>query len=117
MAKRYYVTTPIYYVNSIPHVGHALTMLACDVCKRYAEMQGQDASFLTGTDENGLKVMEAAAAAGESPMAFVDRISKTFSDCAETLGMSNDIFFRTTSDQHKRAAQRLFEVIRDNCSI
>ncbi|MCA0359715.1 MAG: methionine--tRNA ligase [Armatimonadetes bacterium] len=114
MAKRYYVTTPIYYVNSIPHVGHALTMLACDVCKRYAEMQGQEASFLTGTDENGLKVMEAAAAAGESPMAFVDRISKTFSDCAETLGMSNDIFFRTTSDQHKRAAQRLFEVIRDN---
>lgn len=114
MPKRYYVTTPIYYVNSVPHVGHALTMLACDVCKRYRQMQGDEAYFLTGTDENGLKVKEAAEAAGEDPYQFVDRISQTFRDCADSLDVDYDVFFRTTSDQHKKAVQRLFEVIRDN---
>ena len=114
MSKRYYVTTPIYYVNSVPHVGHALTMLACDVSKKYREMHGEDGFFLTGTDENGLKVKEAAEAAGEDPMAFVDRISQTFKDCADELGVDYDVFFRTTSDQHRKAAQKLFEVIRDN---
>lgn len=113
MAKRYYVTTPIYYVNSVPHVGHALTMLACDVCKRFKAMQGFDTYFLTGTDENGLKVYEAAQAAAEDPMAFVDRISQTFRDCADQLGIEYDVFFRTTSDQHRKAAQALFALIRD----
>ncbi|MBL8067531.1 MAG: methionine--tRNA ligase [Armatimonadetes bacterium] len=113
MPKRYYVTTPIYYVNSVPHVGHALTMLACDVCKRYRQMHGEDAYFLTGTDENGLKVKEAAEAAGEDPMLFVDRISQAFRDCADSLDVSYDVFFRTTCDEHRRAVQRLFEVIRD----
>lgn len=114
MAKRYYVTTPIYYVNSVPHVGHALTMLACDICKRYQIMNGKSAYFLTGTDENGLKVLEAAQSAGEDPMAFVDRISQTFKDCADSLDIGYDVFFRTTSNQHRKAAQKLFEVIRDN---
>lgn len=114
MAKRYYVTTPIYYVNSVPHVGHTLTMLACDICKRYQELNGQESYFLTGTDENGLKVLEAAQAANEDPMAFVDRISQTFRDCADELDIDYDVFFRTTSEQHRKAAQKLFEVIRDN---
>ncbi|MDI9636929.1 methionine--tRNA ligase [Kamptonema cortianum] len=114
MPKRYYVTTPIYYVNSVPHVGHALTMLACDVCKKFQEMTGRDAYFLTGTDENGLKVFEAAQAAGEDPIKFVDRISQTFKDCADSLAIDYDVFFRTTSEQHKEAAQNLFQVIRDN---
>ncbi len=113
MSKRYYVTTPIYYVNSVPHVGHALTMLACDVSKKYQEMRGRESYFLTGTDENGLKVKEAAEAAGEDPMAFVDRISQTFKECADELGVDYDVFFRTTSEQHKNAAQKLFAVIRD----
>ena len=113
MAKRYYVTTPIYYVNSVPHVGHALTMLACDVCKRFKQMQGFETFFLTGTDENGLKVLEAAQAAGEEPIAFVDRISQTFRDCADMLGIGYDVFFRTTSDRHREAAQALFALIRD----
>jgi methionyl-tRNA synthetase len=114
MSKRYYVTTPIYYVNSVPHVGHALTMLACDVSKKYQEMRGRESYFLTGTDENGLKVKEAAEAAGEDPIAFVDRISQTFKDTADELAVDYDVFFRTTSDQHRYAVQKLFEVIRDN---
>ncbi|MCB0824794.1 MAG: methionine--tRNA ligase [Armatimonadetes bacterium] len=114
MAKRHYVTTPIYYVNSVPHVGHALTMMCCDVEKRYRELLGEDPYFLTGTDENGLKVMTAAQEAGEDPMAFVDRISETFRVCADLLNVDYDVFFRTTSDQHRKAAQALFERIRDN---
>lgn len=94
MGKRYYVTTPIYYVNSVPHVGHVLTMLCCDVCKRYQQMRGKDAYFLTGTDENGLKVLEAAQKAGEDPQAFVDRISKTFQNAADFLNVDYDVFFR-----------------------
>lgn len=114
MSKRHYVTTPIYYVNSVPHVGHALTMMCCDVEKRYRKLLGEDPYFLTGTDENGLKVMTAAQEAGEDPMAFVDRISETFRDCANLLNVDFDVFFRTTSEQHRKAAQALFERIRDN---
>ena len=114
MSKRHYVTTPIYYVNSVPHVGHALTMMCCDVEKRYRKLLGEDPYFLTGTDENGLKVMTAAQEAGEDPMAFVDRISETFRDCANLLNADFDVFFRTTSEQHRKAAQALFERIRDN---
>ncbi|MCW5937216.1 MAG: methionine--tRNA ligase [Fimbriimonadaceae bacterium] len=117
MPKRYYVTTPIYYVNSTPHVGHALTMLVCDVEKRYRRMQGDEVVFLTGTDENGLKVKEAAEAAGEDPMVFVDRISQTFRDAASLLDIDYDVFMRTTSPEHKRAAQRLFEILRENGHI
>lgn len=113
MGKRYYVTTPIYYVNSVPHVGHVLTMLCCDVCKRYQQMRGKDAYFLTGTDENGLKVLEAAQKAGEDPQAFVDRISKTFQNAADFLNVDYDVFFRTTSPEHKRAAQELFRQLQE----
>ncbi|MCE9559585.1 MAG: class I tRNA ligase family protein, partial [Armatimonadetes bacterium] len=114
MSKTTYITTPIYYVNSVPHVGHALTMLVCDVTKRYRKMQGEQVIFLTGTDENGLKVKEAAEAAGESPMAFVDRISKVFEECAQALNMEYDIFFRTTSVRHREAVQALFLKLQEN---
>lgn len=114
MAKLTYVTTPIYYVNSVPHVGHALTMLVCDVFKRYRRMCGSEVRFLTGTDENGLKVYEAAVAAGEDPMAFVDRISQAFRVAADELNIDYDIFFRTTSPEHKRAVQALFDKLLEN---
>ncbi len=117
MAKRTYITTPIYYVNSTPHVGHALTMLVCDATKRYRRMRGEEVVFLTGTDENGLKVKEAAEAAGEDPMAFVDRISRTFRDVADLLHFDYDVFIRTTSPEHRRAVQRIFEVLRENGHI
>jgi methionyl-tRNA synthetase len=113
MGKTYYVTTPIYYVNSVPHVGHALTMLVCDLEKRYRELRGETAYFLTGTDENGLKVMEAAIEAGEDPIAFVDRISGKFREAAEMLNIRYDVFFRTTSDQHRVAVQALFTRLKD----
>ncbi|MBX3097365.1 MAG: methionine--tRNA ligase, partial [Fimbriimonadaceae bacterium] len=113
MAKRYYITTPIYYVNSTPHAGHALTMLMCDVTKRHRAMRGQEVYFLTGTDENGQKITEAAARAGETPQAFVDRISQTFVECARLLNVDYDCFIRTTDEQHRRASQELFALIRD----
>lgn len=117
MAKRYYLTTPIYYVNSTPHAGHALTMLICDVTKRHRRMRGEEVVFLTGTDENGQKIKEAAEKAGEDPMAFVDRISQTFADCARSLNIDYDIFMRTTSEPHRRASQALFNLLREKGHI
>lgn len=117
MPKRFYITTPIYYVNSVPHVGHALTTLVCDATKRWHVMRGEDAFFLTGTDENGLKILEAAEKAGESPQAFVDRISAIWSEAFDSLSIGYDVFFRTTSDRHREAAQALFKVLQDNGHI
>lgn len=114
MPKSYYVTTPIFYVNSVPHAGHALTMLVADITKRYQKMMGRDVMYLTGTDENGLKVYEAAQAAGEDPIAFVDRISQAFRVAAEELAIDFDVFFRTTSDQHRVAVQALFQKLQEN---
>ncbi|MBL8061026.1 MAG: methionine--tRNA ligase [Chthonomonas sp.] len=114
MPKAFYVTTPIYYVNSVPHAGHALTMLVADVTKRVHEMNGETAMMLTGTDENALKVFEAAQEAGEDPQAFVDRISQTFKDAADELHINYDFFFRTTSAQHKAAVQALFAQLVDS---
>jgi len=117
MPKRYYVTTPIYYVNSVPHIGTALTTFVADATKRYRKMRGENVVFLTGTDENGLKVMEAAAAAGESAQQFVDRISQAFVDCWHELRFDYDVFMRTTSDRHREAVQALFSVLKDNGHI
>ncbi|MCH7904488.1 MAG: methionine--tRNA ligase [Armatimonadetes bacterium] len=114
MAKRYYVTTPIYYVNAVPHVGHALTTLVCDVTKRWHRMRGEDVFFLTGTDENGLKVMEAAEEAGETPQAFVDRISQSFIEAFDSLNIEYDAFFRTTSERHKEAVTEFFNRLKAN---
>lgn len=113
MSKRRYLTTPIYYVNAVPHCGHALTTLVADVEKRYWQMRGEDVWFLTGTDENGLKILEAAKSAGEEPQAFVDRISQTFVTSFQSLGIGYDDFIRTTEPRHRKAAQRLFETLRD----
>lgn len=113
MAKRFLITTPIYYVNSVPHVGHALTMLVCDAEARYQRLRGNEVLFLTGTDENGTKVMEAAQTAGEDPQAFVDRISGNFRNCWDALNFSYDDFIRTTEPRHKTAVQRLFSLLRD----
>ncbi len=113
MAKAFYVTTPIYYVNSVPHAGHALTMLVADVTKRYRLLHGDSAKMLTGTDENAQKVVEAAAAAGEDTQAFVDRISGTFREAADLLNISYDFFFRTTSAEHRKSVQALFQLLKD----
>lgn len=117
MPKAFYITTPIYYVNAKPHVGHGLTMLVCDVEKRYRQMRGEEVVFLTGTDENALKVLEAAQAAGEEPHAFVDRISETFRDLAKSLNLNHDIFYRTTTPEHTRCVQALFSRLMERGAI
>ncbi|MCG9893999.1 MAG: methionine--tRNA ligase [Fimbriimonadaceae bacterium] len=117
MAQTFTITTPIYYVNSVPHVGHALTMLVCDAEAAYHRLRGEEVLFITGTDENGLKVKEAAEKAGEDAHAFVDRISADFRRTWDDLGFQYDDFIRTTEPRHARAVQRLFEILRDKGHI
>src|SRR5204862_6260576 len=92
----YYVTTPIYYVNGEPHLGHAYTTIAADVATRHARRSGADAFLLTGTDEHGAKVQQAAAAAGVTPKQWADPIAERFRELARTIGAANDFFIRTT---------------------
>ena len=110
-ATPFYITTPIYYVNDAPHIGHAYTTLACDVLARFKRLDGYDVRFLTGTDEHGQKVEKAAAAAGEAPQPFTDRMSANFRDLAGTLRASNDIFIRTTEQRHKVASQAIWKAL------
>lgn len=104
----YFITTPIYYVNGNPHIGHAYTTLACDVLARFKRLDGYEVKFLTGTDEHGQKVEQSANAAGETPQAFADRVSATFRELTETYGFSHDEFIRTTEPRHSEAAQALW---------
>ncbi len=105
---RTYLTTPIYYVNDRPHIGHAYTSLATDVLARWKRLEGHEVFFLTGTDEHGQKVAKAARDAGMEPQAFTDQVSQHFRDLAERLGLSNDDFIRTTEDRHKQACKALW---------
>ena len=104
---RYYITTPIYYVNDRPHIGHAYTSVACDVLARYMRLSGKQVKFLTGTDEHGQKVEKSAQAKGVSPKDFVDEVSQHFRDLTGLMGISNDDFIRTTEERHQKAAQAL----------
>ncbi|PZW51073.1 methionyl-tRNA synthetase [Humitalea rosea] len=115
--RPFYITTPIYYVNDKPHIGHAYTSLAADVLARWKRMQGFDVFFLTGTDEHGQKVEKAAQDAGEEPQAFVDRVSQTFRDLALAMGFSNDGFIRTTEPRHYAACQALWTRLREAGAI
>jgi len=108
-SRTYYVTTPIYYVNDSPHIGHAYTTLACDVLARFKRLDGFDVKFLTGTDEHGQKVEKSALAAGIAPQEFTDRVSKNFRDLAGLMNYSNDDFIRTTEERHKIACQALWD--------
>lgn len=107
----FYITTPIYYVNDAPHIGHAYTTLACDALARFKRLDGYDVRFLTGTDEHGQKVEKAASAAGEAPQPFTDRMSGNFRDLAETLRTSHDDFIRTTEHRHKLASQAIWQAL------
>lgn len=116
-AKRYYVTTPIYYVNDVPHIGHAYTTLACDVLARFMRLDGYDVKFLTGTDEHGQKVEKSAKAAGVDPQSFTDRVSQNFRDLTRLMGFTNDDFIRTTETRHKLSVQDLWKRIADRGDI
>ena len=119
MAPRaaYYLSTPIYYVNDSPHIGHAYTSLACDVLARFMRLDGRDVMFLTGTDEHGQKVQKSAIAAGMEPQDFVDQVSERFRALGEVMGYSNDDFIRTTEDRHTRSCQELWRRIEANGHI
>ncbi len=106
--KSYYITTPIYYVNDKPHIGHAYTTLACDLLARFKRLDGFDVLFLTGTDEHGQKVEKAAMAAGIDPKTFCDQVSTNFRDLAQRLNISNDDFIRTTEPRHIKSVQALW---------
>jgi methionyl-tRNA synthetase len=108
MARVYY-TTPIYYVNDKPHIGHAYTSLATDVLARWKRLEGHEVFFLTGTDEHGQKVEKAAQDAGMDPQAFTDQVSQSFRLLAERMGYSHDDFIRTTEPRHKAACTALWE--------
>jgi len=105
----FYITTPIYYVNDKPHIGHAYTSLACDVMARFKRLDGYDVKFLTGTDEHGQKVEKSAQKKGVDPQAFTDAVSQNFQDLAAFMGYSNDDFIRTTQERHKKACAALWD--------
>ena len=113
MPKPFYVTTPIYYVNDVPHVGHAYTTIAADVLARWHRLIGDEVFFLTGLDEHGQKVQRAAAQAGISPQAHCDRLTPQFLNLWKKLGISNDSFIRTTDAPHRTVVQRCLQTLYD----
>jgi methionyl-tRNA synthetase len=114
MSRKFYITTPIYYVNARPHIGHAYTTIACDAMARRQRMLGTETYFLTGTDEHGQKIERAAQAAGKTPQQLTDEVSAQFRALWDRMGLTYDDYIRTTSDRHKYGVQALWRRIRDN---
>ena len=108
----FYITTPIYYTNDVPHIGHAYTTIACDIIARYNKLLNNNVFFLTGTDEHGQKVEKAAINSNLKPKEFVDKLSLNFINLIPFLGCEIDDFIRTTEDRHIRAAQELWRQIK-----
>lgn len=117
MSAPCFVTTPIYYVNDKPHIGHAYTTIAADVYARAMRLAGRDVFFMTGTDEHGQKVEQSAAKAGVSPQAFTDAVSQNFRDLAARLNISNNAFIRTTEPRHYKACQALWQRLEERGHI
>jgi methionyl-tRNA synthetase len=112
-----YITTPIYYVNDIAHIGHAYTTIIADTLARYSRLSGLETFFLTGTDEHGQKIEEAAKKRGESTQAYADKISATFKDLWDDFDISYDKFIRTTDEEHKKGVQKAFSTMHANGDI
>lgn len=113
----YFITTPIYYVNGAPHLGHAYTSVTSDVIARYQRKRGKNVFFLTGTDEHGQKVQQSAITAGESPQQFADSVSAKFKMLIEMLNCSNDDFIRTTESRHRLSVETLWRKLEENDQI
>ena len=111
--QKFYLTTPIYYVNARPHIGHTYTTIAADVIARRHRLLGDDTFFLTGTDEHGQKVERSAAAAGLSPQHFADQISASFKALWDRMGITYDDYIRTTEPRHTQAVRKLFQLLCD----
>ncbi|MEP6625312.1 MAG: class I tRNA ligase family protein, partial [Acidimicrobiia bacterium] len=114
MPDSFYVTTPIYYVNDAPHIGHAYTTVHADALARWRRLHGDDVLFLTGTDEHGLKIQRAAEERGVSPIEWADTTSARFRDAWALLDISNDDFIRTTEPRHHAAVQAFLSKVYDN---
>jgi len=117
MGNKFYITTPIYYVNDIPHIGHTVTTIMADIVARYQKLQGKKVFFLTGTDEHGAKVAEAAKKERLTPKRFCDKVSQTFSEIWPRLDVNFNYFIRTTNPQHKKVVQDFLEIIYKNGDI
>ncbi|MFO1242000.1 MAG: methionine--tRNA ligase [Rickettsiales bacterium] len=117
MTKSFYITTPIYYVNDRPHIGHAYTTIACDVLARFKRLDGYHVKFLTGTDEHGQKVEKSAKEKGVAPKAFVDDVSQHFRELTGLLNISNDDFIRTTEPRHIKSAQGIWKKLEESGDI
>src|SRR6476620_10838348 len=109
----YYVTTPIYYVNAAPHLGHAYTTIGADVLARHMRQRGEEVFFLTGTDEHGEPVADAAEAQGVTPQELVDRNAPRFRELMPVLGVTNDFFIRTSDPQHKARVQEILTAVKE----
>jgi methionyl-tRNA synthetase len=115
--KKFYITTPIYYVNARPHLGHAYTTIACDAAARFHRMLGDETYLLTGTDEHGQKIERSAQAAGKTPKQFVDEVAGEFRALWDRMNISYDGFIRTTDEHHKAGVQELFRRMKDRGHI
>ena len=110
----YYITTPIFYVNAAPHLGHAYTTIGADILARHMRQRGEDVFFLTGTDEHGEPVAQAAEREGVSPKELADRNAERFKALIPRINATNDFFIRTSDPRHKRAVQEVMQRIHDN---
>jgi methionyl-tRNA synthetase len=117
MPKSFYITTPIYYVNASPHIGHAYTTIVADVLARYHRMAGVNTFFVTGTDEHGDKIAEAAQKAGVTPQEYADKISAQFRDLCPKLSITNDYFIRTTDSNHIETVRFILQKVYDSGDI
>lgn len=120
MPKTFFITTPIYYVNDAPHLGHAYTTIACDVMARHLKLLGNKVKFLTGTDEHGQKIEKSATNAGKNPLEFVNEVAQkfqalvNFEGSENILNVTNDDFIRTTENRHIKAAQKFWKTLEEN---
>ncbi len=117
MSKRYYITTPIYYVNDKPHIGHAYTTIAGDILARYYKSQGAEVFYLTGTDEHGSKVAESADQANMSPQEFVDQQAELYKQAWSNLNIEYDYFVRTTDQRHKQSVKKFMGVLHEKKAV
>jgi methionyl-tRNA synthetase len=115
--KTFYITTPIYYVNDVPHIGHAYTTIITDAISRFKKLAGYDVFFLTGTDEHGQKVEKSAQEKGLKPIELADRVVKRFQDLWKALNISHDYFIRTTESIHELGVQKIFQKLKDKGDI
>jgi len=116
-SSAFYITTPIYYVNDVPHIGHAYTTIAADVLARHNRMIGRDTFFLTGTDEHGQKIQQAASAKGLTAQQLADQTVENFKRLWKVLNITNDDFIRTTEERHERVVQHIFSKLLEKGDI